>query len=139
MWLKTIASYHPCAVRILIADDHEVIRKGLRQLFETRPEWQVCGEAGNGKEAIEKARELRPDLIVMDIALPKVNGLEAAAIIMGLAPKTLVVAFSIHDSKGFVESARRMGFRGFVCKSQGGGTLLRAIDAAVGNQTFFHN
>jgi CheY-like chemotaxis protein len=140
VWRKSItASYRMALVRILIADDHEVIRKGLRQLLETRPGWQVCGEATNGTEAIEKTRELRPDLVIMDIALPKVNGLTAAATIMEFFPETVVVAFSMHDSKGFVESARRMGFRGFVCKSESGDMLLRAIDSAVDKKTFFHN
>src|SRR5438132_8177544 len=86
----------PAPVRILVADDHEVMRLGVRNLLEARPGWSICGEASNGKEAIEKTLECRPDIIVLDIAMPVMNGLEAAVHIAETASQVGIILFSLH-------------------------------------------
>ena len=86
-------------IRILLADDHEIVRRGLREVLETHPDWEVCAEAENGREAVERAREHRPDVAVLDLSLPELNGLEATRRIRRESPNTEVLVFTVHDSE----------------------------------------
>jgi DNA-binding NarL/FixJ family response regulator len=125
------------SVRILIADDHPLARRALRSTLEKRIEFNVCGEAVNGNEAIQKAGDLNPDVIILDINMPELNGLDAARVIRRIAPNTLILVVSAHDAKPLVDEARTVGVRGFVSKADADQLLPLAIDALTHNQTFF--
>jgi signal transduction histidine kinase len=118
-------------VRILIADDHELVRQGLRALLSSRPEWEVCGEAADGLEAVEKAAQLRPDIVLLDVSMPRMNGLEAAPVIRRESPVSQIVMVSQHDPAEMLPSALRVGARGFVSKSDIGSNLLSTIESLV--------
>ena len=106
-------------MRILIGDDHEAVRRGMRALLESHDGWTVCGEAENGRAAIEKAKEVRPDLAILDIAMPVINGFDAAKVIKELYPDTAILAYSILQSEGFLNESRRIGLDGYISKSDG--------------------
>ena len=118
-------------VRILIADDHELVREGLRALLAARPAWEVCGEAVDGVEAIEKAVELRPDIVLLDVSMPRLGGLEAAAVIRRESPASEIVIVSQHDPAEMLPSALEAGARGFVSKSDIASNLLSTIESIV--------
>ena len=124
-------------LQILIADDHEVVRRGLRVLIESHPGWEVCGEAATGREAVEKTEKLRPDLVVMDIAMPVLNGLEATRQILKAIPRTSVLALTMHDSEQLVHEVFEAGAQGYVLKSAAGRDLVKAIEALSRNGAFF--
>jgi DNA-binding NarL/FixJ family response regulator len=124
-------------VRILVADDHEAVRKGVCAILSSRLDIEVCGEASNGQDAIDKAHELKPDLIILDITMPVLNGIDAARIIRQTLPKLPILLLSMHDGKHIIEDARRIGIQGYVSKSEASATLLAAVDALLRNQTFF--
>jgi DNA-binding NarL/FixJ family response regulator len=114
--------------RILLVDDHEIVRKGIRELLRVRSDWNVCGEAANGKEAIEKLLSLQPDLVVMDISMPIMNGIEAAKQIRRLAPSTKIVILSMHDSPQIEEQAKHAGADAFLVKSGAVESLVATIN-----------
>src|ERR1700751_2801952 len=116
-------------VRILIADDHELVRQGLRALLASRPSWEVCGEAVDGLEAIEMAAQLRPDIVLLDVSMPRLNGLEAAPFIRRESPASEIVIVSQHDPAEMLPSALKAGARGFVSKSDIGSNLLSTIES----------
>jgi PAS domain S-box-containing protein len=118
-------------VRILIADDHELVRQGLRALLSSRPAWEVCGEAADGVEAIEKAAQLRPDIVLLDVSMPRLSGLEAAPAIRRESPTSEIVIVSQHDPAEMLPSALRAGARGFVSKSDIASNLLSTIESIV--------
>jgi signal transduction histidine kinase len=118
-------------VRILIADDHELVRQGLRALLACRPAWVVCGEAADGVEAIEKAAELQPDIVLLDVSMPRLNGLEAAAVIRRESPASEIVIVSQHDPAEMLPSALKAGARGFLSKSDIASNLLSTIESLV--------
>jgi DNA-binding NarL/FixJ family response regulator len=120
--------------RILLADDHQLIRKGLRAIIEGNKDWLVCGEAENGQEAIERTIELRPDLIILDVTMPVLNGLQAARQIRELAPATKILMLSMHDSPQLANEAVRVGADGYLTKTGARGDLLDTI-AALLNRT----
>lgn len=124
-------------MRILIVDDHEAVRAGVRAILASRNDMEVCGEASNGQEAIEKALELRPDLIILDINMPILGGITAAKEIKVRLPQVLILLFSMHQSNQLVREAKLLGVQGYVNKSQAGATLLNAVDAVSSMQTFF--
>jgi DNA-binding NarL/FixJ family response regulator len=124
-------------VRILVVDDHEAVRKGVCAILSSRLDIEVCGEAVNGKEAIEKAKELRPDLVILDITMPVLNGFDAAREILKILPKTLIIMLSTHLTNQLVAQAKSSGAKGYVTKTQAGGTLLKAVDALLNNNTFY--
>ncbi len=124
-------------MRILIVDDHEAVRAGVRAILASRNDMEVCGEAWNGQEAIEKALELRPDLIILDINMPILGGITAAKEIRVRLPQVLILLFSMHQSNQLVREAKLLGVQGYVNKSQAGATLLNAVDAVSSMQTFF--
>jgi DNA-binding NarL/FixJ family response regulator len=124
-------------LRILIADDYEVIRYGVRSLLQDRPDWEVCGEAVDGREAVNMAAHLRPDVVILDIGMPNLNGLDAARQILCDAPETLIVILTMDESERSVREALRAGVRGIVLKSDAARDLVLAIDALRDHRTFF--
>ena len=124
--------------RILIADDHEIVREGIAQLIaRSRPEWEICGQASNGEQAIEAVTTLKPDVVVLDISMPKVSGLEAAAKINKLHLGCRVLMFTMHESDRLANEVRATGAQGIVFKSQASRDLIRAIDHVLAGDTFF--
>lgn len=123
--------------RILIADDHEVVRQGLRVLLEAQPGWQVCGEAITGREAVQRVKELKPDLVVLDITMPDLNGLEALRQILKVAPRTQVLVLTVHESDEVVHRVLAAGARGYLLKSDAGRDLVAAVEALSQRKSFF--
>lgn len=124
-------------LRILIADDHEVARRGIRALLESHPGWEVCGEARDGRETVELADSLKPDLILLDIGMPNLNGLEAARQILAASPDVAILILTMHDSDQVVREVLRAGARGFLLKSDAGRDLVAAVEALQLQRTFF--
>ena len=123
-------------VRILVADDHEVVRQGVRAVLEGQAGWMVCGEAHSGREAVARAIELRPDVVVLDITMPELNGLEATRQIRR-AVSAKVLILTVHESDQVVTEVLDAGAHGYVLKTDAGRTLVEAIGALLGHQTFF--
>jgi len=123
-------------IRILVVDDHDVVRAGVRTILATRPDWEVCGEATNGKMAVEMARELKPDLIVMDITMPVMSGLEAAREIAKQQLNSKVLVLSMHELHYKVEDFLKMGIRGYVLKSDAVRDLIPALDELSSGGTY---
>jgi len=125
------------SLRIFLADDHEVVRLGLRTLLENGTGWKVVGEASNGRDAVEKIRELKPDVVVMDLSMPQLNGLEATRQILRDAPKTAVMILSVNESEDIVHEVLSAGARGFMLKSDAGKDLLVAVEGLHQGRPFF--
>jgi DNA-binding NarL/FixJ family response regulator len=123
--------------RILIADDHEVARRGIRALLEAHPGWEVCAEAKDGREAVELASTMNPALILLDIGMPNLNGLEAARQILASSPEMPILILTMHDSDQVVREVLRAGARGFLLKSDAGRDLVAAVEALQLRRTFF--
>src|ERR1700722_20318898 len=118
-------------VRILIADDYPAIRKVVRSLLQQHPGFEVCGEAADGAEAIEEALRLKPDVVVLDVTMPVLNGLQAAREINVSLPGTAIVILSAHADKEFVDEAKKIGVRAYVAKTSAAETLTKAVEAAM--------
>ena len=129
-------SPHP-RIRLLVADDHEVMRLGIRNLLEIRPGWSVCAEANNGCEAVEKTLQFHPDVIIMDISMPVMNGLEAASQIRKQEPQIPVILFSLHLSDDLYRHFRTDGIRGAVAKGDAARDLVLAVETVLAGGTFF--
>jgi len=125
------------AFRILVADDHEVVRKGLVALLQAQADWQVCGEAGDGREAVEKATQLKPDVVILDIGMPSLNGLEATRQILKANPQARVLVLTLHDSDQVVREVLNAGARGFLLKSDAARDLVAAVEALRRDKTYF--
>jgi len=119
--------------RVLVVDDHTVIRRGIQSILRAWPEWQISGEAANGEEAIRLTRDLKPDIVLMDISMPVMGGLEATRAICKMYPETKVLLLTLHDSLEWVESALQAGARGYLLKSDTEGELIRALNVVAGN------
>jgi two-component system nitrate/nitrite response regulator NarL len=118
-------------LRILIADDHPIIRKHVRAILETNPRFKVCGEAYNGAQAIEEGKRLRPNVVVLNISMPILDGVAAAREIKTELPEIAIVILSSDADKKFVEQAKKVGARAYVAKTRAGEALVRAIEAAA--------
>ena len=124
-------------IRLLIADDHEIVRKGLRTVLETRQDWLVAAEAGDGREALQKTEEIKPHVAILDINMPSMNGLEAARQIGKRIPETKILFLGIHDPDQLIQKVLESGARGYISKSDAAGDLITAVDALLCNKTFF--
>jgi DNA-binding NarL/FixJ family response regulator len=124
-------------LRILIADDHEVARRGIRALLESHPGWEVVAEASNGRDAVNCATRLKPDVALLDIGMPSLNGLDATRQILSLSPGTRVLILTMHDSEQVVREVLAAGARGFLLKSDAGRDLISAVEALQFRRTFF--
>ena len=125
------------ALRILIADDHEVARKGIRSLLEEHAGWEVCYEAKDGREAVEGATKLHPDIFLLDVGMPNLNGLDAARQILANNPDARILILTVHDSEQTVREVLAVGARGFLLKSDAGRELVEAVEALQNRRTFF--
>jgi DNA-binding NarL/FixJ family response regulator len=120
--------------KVLLVDDHEVVRQGIRRLIEGESQFTVCGEASNGKEAVEKAATLKPNVVLMDLSMPVMGGIEAARHIRHLSPVTKIVILSLHDSSQVEQQAKKAGADAFVCKSQSADVLIQTILGLLGEE-----
>jgi DNA-binding NarL/FixJ family response regulator len=125
------------SLRILLVDDHELLRKGLRTMIESRQGWTVCGEAANGREAVELARQQRPDVVVMDLTMPDLNGLDATRQILRALPGTEILILTIHESEQLIHAVLAAGARGYVLKSDAGPAIFAAIESLSQHRPFF--
>jgi two-component system response regulator NreC len=130
-------SFGAAAARILIADDSAILRRELSKILESQPRFAVCGKASSGIEAIEKTRELNPDLVILDLSMPDMNGFDAARKILESSPSTPILLFSLHASTEFLEEAYKIGIRGYVQKGAGRETLIEALDALLDGDAYF--
>jgi DNA-binding NarL/FixJ family response regulator len=124
-------------MRCLLVDDHESVRMGVTAILSSRSNIEVCGEAANGQEAVEKARDLKPDLIIMDVNMPVLDGIHSAKEIRTFLPDVPILFFSMHDGVYLVHEAKMAGGQGFVNKTDARATLLDAVDALIKKQTYF--
>src|SRR5215472_13467525 len=124
-------------LRILVADDHQVVRTGLRTLLESKAGWRVCAEAGNGREAVEKAGELHPDVAVLDIGMPLLNGVEATRQIRKVSPKTEILILTMHDSEHMIQGVLDAGAHGYILKDDADRNLLAAVDSLRRHKSYF--
>jgi DNA-binding NarL/FixJ family response regulator len=124
-------------LRILIADDHSVVRAGLRALLESRPGWEVVAEASDGREAVEKATKLKPDVAVLDIGMPLLNGVEATRRIRSSSPSTEILILTMHESDDLVQQVVSAGARGYILKDEADRVLIAAVDAARHHKPYF--
>ena len=116
-------------LRILVADDHQVVRTGLRALLESKTGWRVCAEAANGREAVEKATELQPEVAILDIGMPLLNGMEATRQIRKVSPGTEILILTMHDSEHMIQGVLEAGARGYILKDDADRNLLAAVEA----------
>ena len=123
--------------RILIVDDHETVRRGVHSILESHNDVDVCGEAVNGQDGIEKASQLNPDLIILDVSMPDVDGFTVAREIRTFLPEVPILILSMHDGHNISRQAQQAGVQGFVSKSAAGQMLLKAVDLVLHGQTYF--
>jgi DNA-binding NarL/FixJ family response regulator len=124
-------------LRILVADDHDIIRRGLRELLLAKPGWEICGEAKTGKEAVLLAEQLRPDVMVVDISMPELNGLDAARQILKSDPNIGILILTMHFSDQLVREVIDSGARGYILKSDTDKELVSAVEALANRRTYF--
>jgi DNA-binding NarL/FixJ family response regulator len=122
--------------RVLVVDDHAVIRRGVQAILRPFSEWEICGEADSGQEAVRLAEVMKPEIIIMDVSMPGLNGLEATRIIRDLLPNAKVLLLTLHSSAELVRSAFRAGARGYVLKSDAEPELVRALNVILGDGTY---
>jgi DNA-binding NarL/FixJ family response regulator len=125
------------ALRILIADDHAVVRAGLRTLLESRPGWEVCAEAIDGRDAVDKAAKLKPDVAILDIGMPLLNGVDATRRIHSTSPDTEILILTMHESDDLVQQVIQAGARGYILKDDADRVLLAAVDSVRHHKPYF--
>ena len=123
-------------IRVLIAEDHETVREGLKLIVDTQEDMQVCGEASNGREAIQMAQELNPDVLLMDISMPELNGLTAAAKLKRVAPEIKILTLTRHTDEAYLQELLQAGVSGYVLKQSAAAELLRAIRAVASSGNY---
>jgi len=123
-------------LRILLADDHEVVRRGIRSVLQTQPDWEVCAEASNGREVVEQALRLRPDIVVIDISMPEMNGLEATRRIVQQIPDQRVLILTMHDNERLFRDVIQAGAKGVLLKTDASQDLIQAVEALHQHKTF---
>src|SRR6516164_11671792 len=137
-WLEPSRVRRPLPeLRILIADDHELVRRGVRTLLEAEPGWKVVAEARDGQEAFEKAKKTKPEIVVLDIGMPRLSGLEAARRLKSILPQVKVLMLTVHESERLAWEVLNAGARGYVTKSDTARDLVIAIEALRRDKTFF--
>lgn len=124
-------------LRVVVADDHEVVRKGLRSILEEQPGWEVAGEACDGREAVDKVKALRPDVSVVDVGMPGLNGLEATRQMLRNDPQARVLILTMHESDPLIREVLDAGARGYLLKTDASRDLVSAVDAIRKNKTYF--
>ena len=124
-------------LRILLADDHTVVRQGLRKVLEERPDWKVVAEAGDGREAVRQAEQLKPDVAILDVAMPLLNGIEATRQIVKHAPGVRVLVLSMHADEAYVTQILQAGAAGYLLKDSADVDLLQAVTAISEGKSFF--
>jgi DNA-binding NarL/FixJ family response regulator len=124
-------------IRILVADDHALIRRGIKTLIGSQAGWQLCGEANNGREAVTKADHLRPDIVILDISMPDLNGVDAAKRIRRVSPETEILMLSVHYSDQLILDILKVGVRGYVVKSDSDRDLVVAVETLANHKPFF--
>src|ERR1039457_1046752 len=124
-------------LRILIADDHEVVRRGLCTLIQAHEGWEICGEANDGRQALEMAKQLKPDVVILDIGMPNLNGLAATRLLSQQRPEQKIIELTITDSDRVIREALDAGARGFVLKSDAARDLVSAVEALQNKRMFF--
>lgn len=123
-------------LRILIAEDHQTVREGVRLIIDSQPDMEVCGEAGNGREAVSLAQTLNPDVLVMDISMPELNGLKATAQLKRLQPEIKILTLTRHTDEAYLHELLQAGVSGYVLKQSASAELIRAIRAVAGGGSF---
>jgi DNA-binding NarL/FixJ family response regulator len=123
-------------LRILLADDHEIVRRGIRSLLLTHPDWEVCAEASNGREAVEQTLRLKPDIVLIDISMPVMNGLEATGLIVRQIPDQRVLILTMYDNERLFHDVIQAGAKGVLLKTDASLDLIRAVEALQQHKTF---
>lgn len=123
-------------VRILVADDHVGVRKAVRNILDVQPGFEVVGEAFDGEEAVRQAKKLKPDVVVLNVQMPMLNGIEAGGVIKADLPEVVIVVLSLNADRRLVEAARKIGARAYVAKTRAGDALVKAIEAAIAGGDF---
>jgi DNA-binding NarL/FixJ family response regulator len=124
-------------LRILVVDDHDVVRQGVRLILRRNPEWEICDEAENGAEALEKAKQLKPDLIILDVSMPGKDGLEVATELQAQGSTAKVLVLTMHESRELAGAVQRAGAKGYVIKSHAARDLTKAIETIASGGNFF--
>ena len=124
-------------LRILVVDDHDVVRQGVRLILNARSDWEICGEAENGTEALHKEKELKPDIIVLDVTMPGKDGLEVASELKSKKSASKIVVLTMHDSRELAAAVKEVGAEGYVVKSHAAQDLITAIETVSGGGDFF--
>lgn len=124
-------------LKLLLADDHEIVRQGLRSMLEAQRECQIVGEAADGRQAVAMTKELNPDVVILDIGMPSLNGLEATRQILKMRPQTKVLILTMHESDSVIREVLDAGARGYILKTDAGRDLVSAVESLRRNKTFF--
>ena len=124
-------------VRILLADDHEIVREGVRAIIQRQPGWEVCAEAASGREAVEKAEQFKPDIVIMDIGMPELNGLDATRQIRRVLPETEILIFTANETEEIVRNVFKAGARAYLLKAEANAHLVPAIEMLHKHRTYF--
>jgi DNA-binding NarL/FixJ family response regulator len=128
----------PRRVRILIADDHDIVREGLRKILDGHAHWVLCGEAQNGRQVVNLCQEMKPDIAILDISMPELNGVDACLQVRKVSPATEILVFTMHDSEHLVRSMLAAGARGYLLKSDPAQTLIEAVASLAAHRPYFN-